>query len=328
MNRLSFLPSVNVGEVRAMGKREALIKDFAMQRSINVIWSPAGTGKTSLMFAISKALTELNQEVAFIDTDNGVDLLQDRGYDRHIETIGNKLRYINADMFDNPKDEIIQILKDIKEKANDSAYNNCVFIFDSLKFFLDGGIYDENKINSFIGFCKAIRRNGGIVFILNHATKKGDAMKGGSSIIDASDEVWEMQVLPSGDNEYRYILTPSKQRMNVKKVCFGVDRASLIIDMIDIEIAELAQNELEFIKKVQDELKDGELTQGELLAKLGKRKDDKTTKELLDKHNDRFWSFTKNGKKNIYTTITTVPLSQDMPENTQLDSCKIVVEGC
>lgn len=310
MSRLNFLPAVNLDEVRAIGKREALIKDFAMQRSINIIWSPAGTGKTSLMFAISKVLTSLNQEVAFIDTDNGIDLLQDREYDKHIEAIGSKLKYINADTFDNPKEEIMAILEQIKTNAKDNAYNGCVFIFDSLKFFLDGGIYDEHKINRFVGFCKAIRRNGGLVFVLNHATKKGDAMKGGSSLIDASDEVWEMQILPSNEKEYHYILTPSKKRMNVKEVGFSINKKTLQIDELDIEIASMNGSEKEFIENVTKLLDNKELKQGEILSVLGKEKADKTALDILKKHENRYWNIKKIGREKIYTTITTIQLSK------------------
>lgn len=307
-NRLSFLTAVNLVEVRAVGKRQALIEAFALERSINLLWAPAGTGKTTFIFALAKHLIGLGQEVAIVDTDNGLDLLQDRGYDNLIESLEGKLRYINADSFDDPKKSIMEILDSIRVNAKDNAYKNCVFIFDSLKFFLNGGIYDEEKINKFIAFCKAIRRAGGLVFVLNHATKKGDTMKGGQSLIDAFDECWQMTALPETDTHYNYILEPEKERMAVKKVGFSVDKKSYELTPLDVVVASLSTTEKEFIDSAMKLLKDQPLKQGDLLQGLGKDKADKTSLEMLKKHEGRFWSAQKVGKEKMFTTVTTIQL--------------------
>jgi len=308
-SRLGFLTPVNLDEVRANGKRQALIEYFALERSINLLWAPAGTGKTSFMFAFSKCLTSLGLEAAFIDTDNGVDILQDRGYDKLIEKLKGKLRYINADTFDDPKKSIMDTLNVIKENAKDNAYKNCAFIFDSLKFFLNGGIYDEDKIEKFITFCKAIRRAGGLVFVLNHATKKGDSMKGGQSLVDAVDECWQMTALPETDTHYNYMLDPEKVRMAVKKVGFSVDKKSYDFLPLDIEIASMGTVEREFCDSVIKLIKDKSYTQGELLHSLGKDKADRTALDYLKKHIGRFWNVEKVGKEKVYTTVTTIQLS-------------------
>lgn len=307
-SKLSFLTAVNLDEVRAIGKRQALIEYFALERSINLLWAPAGTGKTSFMFAFSKCLTSLGQEVAYIDTDNGVDILQDRGYDKLIEELGGKLRYINADTFDDPKKSVMDVLNSIKENAKDNAYKNCVFIFDSLKFFLNGGIYDEDKIEKFIGFCKAIRRAGGIVYVLNHATKKGDSMKGGQSLIDAVDECWQMSTLPESKTHYNYLLEPEKGRMNVKKVGFSVDKKSYELSPLDVDIASTSTAEREFCDGVMKLIKDKSCTQGEILNTLGKDKADRTALDYLKRHAGKFWNVKKVGKEKVFTTVTTVQL--------------------
>ncbi len=308
-SRLGFLTPVDIEEIRSNGKREALIDGFALERSINILWAPSGTGKTSFMFALANYLTSQGQEVAFIDTDNGVDILQDRGYDKLIESLEGKLRYINADTFDDPKKSIMEILSVIKGNAKDKAYKNCVFILDSLKFFLNGGIYDEDKIDKFVTFSKVIRRAGGLVFVLNHATKKGDTMKGGQSLIDASDECWQMTALPETDTHFNYILDPEKNRMRVVKTGFSVDKKTYELNWLDAEIASIVGNEKEFIDGVMKLLKGQSLKQGDLLHALGKDKADKTALDYLKKHIGRFWNVEKVGKEKMYTTVTTVQLS-------------------
>lgn len=307
-SKLSFLTAVNLEEVRAIGKRQALIKAFALERSINLLWAPAGTGKTTFIFALAKRFIGLGQEVAIVDTDNGLDLLQDRGYDNLIESLEGKLRYINADSYDDPKKSIMEILDSIRGNAKDNAYKNCVFFFDSLKFFLNGGIYDEEKINRFIAFCKAIRRAGGLVFVLNHATKKGDTMKGGQSLIDAFDECWEMKSLPETEKCYNYILSPEKERMDVKTVGFSIFKFTYALTPLDVHLASISTTEREFIDGAMKLLKDQPLKQGDLLLGLGKDKADKTSLEMLKKHVGRFWTVEKVGKEKMFTTVTTIQL--------------------
>jgi hypothetical protein len=307
--KLDFLKAVNIDEVCSTPKRTALIDGFALERSINLIWSPAGSGKTSLMFAVAKELSAKAQEVAFIDADNGIDLLQDRGYDKVIREMGKHLKYVNADMFDDPKRELMAMLEDIRKHATGGNYANCVFIFDSLKFFLNGGIYDEDKIERFIAFCKTIRRNGGIVWVLNHATKSGETMKGGQSLVDAVDECWEMRVLTQSVDAHNYVCIPQKERMKVTKVGFSVNKQTYNLLPLDVEIAEMSDNEKEFVEAAQAKLDKQHLKQGDLLKELGKEKADKTALEWLKKHEGRFWNSKKEGKEKVYTTVTTIQLN-------------------
>ena len=309
-NRLSFLTPINLEEVRAMGKREALIDYFVLTRSINILWAPSGAGKTSFIFALAKGLVKLGCEVVIIDTDNGIDLLQDRGYDKLIEELKGKLRYINSNILEDPKEETMQILQLIKTNAKKEAYKNCVFLLDSLKFFLNGGVYDEYKIDKFNSVLKAIRYAGGLAYVLHHATKKKDSMKGGQGIIDASDECWAMSTLPETDTHYNYILDPEKYRMAVKKVGFSVDKKSYELTPLDVVVASLSTHEKEFIDSAMKLLKDQPLKQGDLLHALGKDKADKTSLEILKRHEGRFWSVEKVGKEKMFTTVTTIQLCE------------------
>ncbi len=303
MSKLHFLKPINLDEVRSLGKREGIIKDFAMERSINLVWAPAGAGKTSFCFALANAFTKCKQEVGYIDTDNGVDLLQDRGYDRMIESIGKSFKYINADSLDNPRQEIIEILDTIKHHAKKGLYDNCVFFFDSLKFFLNGGIYDESKIDKFVEFAKSIRRCGGSVWILNHSLKNGSDMKGGQSLTDAVDEQWELSGLGINDTHAHYVLRPKKKRMKVKEVGFTVMLETLEMTELDPVIASMSDAEREFCDKAVAELAKEALPQGDLLARLGKEKADRTALDWLDKHTGRFWQHSKKGKTKIYEKI-------------------------
>jgi hypothetical protein len=277
------------------------------------LWAPAGTGKTEFAFGMAQLLLQRGQELCYIDVDNSVDLLRDRGYDKLLEANKDRFVYVNADQYDIPKQGIFEVMDGIRQKAVDNKYEDCVFILDSLKFFVDGELYDEGRIQKLMGFCKAIRRCGGSVWILNHATKRGDTMKGGQGLVDAADECWGMTTLPEDMGCWNYVLTPEKIRLGadkVYKVGFALNKSTYELSNIDAEIAELTQEERDSIDKIMKALKDKKLTQGELMTNiLNKTKDDKTTLKWLEKHTGRFWSVKKEGKEKLYTTVTTIQLS-------------------
>ncbi len=312
--KLSFLKTVDLDRIRAAPRRRILIEDFALERSINMLWGAAGSGKTSFMFAFAKHLCQRGYEVGYIDTDNGLDLLQDRGYDQHIESIGVRFSYVNVDSFDSPREDILRTMEEIRAKATDGFYANCVFIFDSLKFFLQGGIYDESKIDRFVAFSKSIRRNGGTVWILNHATKSGENMKGGQSLVDAVDEVWEMETLPEQESSLGYIFRPQKRRMPVKEASFAVDKKTLSLQALDPQISGMSSQERDFVESVQKTLKQEKIKQKELLARVGKNEADKTALGWLEKHAGRFWSIEREGRNKVYTSLTTLQDGHKTPK--------------
>ncbi|MDR1008035.1 MAG: hypothetical protein LBL65_05675 [Campylobacteraceae bacterium] len=312
MSKLDFIQGVNLNDVRLLGKKEAIIDKFAYTRSINIIWAPSGSGKTEFMFGISKLFLEKGQEIVYIDVDNGLDILIERGYDTFIENARGKMKYINADMFDSAKDGIMEVIEKIRLEAKNDIYKNCVFVLDSLKFFLDGEMYDERRIYRLISFCKAIRRNGGMVWVINHATKKGDAMKGGQGLIDAVDECWQMKVLPESAQLFNYVIEPEKYRLGIDKIAkigFAMNKTTYELTSLDVDIADMNESEKEFVEKVKNKLSDEKegLSQNKLLESLELDKGDKAKITLLEKHAGRFWevSVGKNRAK-IYSLTTPI----------------------
>ncbi|MDR0408689.1 MAG: AAA family ATPase [Campylobacteraceae bacterium] len=303
MPKLDFIKGVTQ-DMLNRPPRKNLIDGFVVTRSINILWAPAGTGKTEFMFAVAQLLLECGQEIAYIDVDNAVDLLEDRGYKTILDKYKGRFTYVNADQFDMPKQGILEEMDGIRKRAVDNFYEDCVFILDSLKFFVDGDLYDEGKIQRLMGFCKSIRRCGGCVWLLNHATKKGDTMKGAQGLVDAADECWGMTVLPEDLEHWNYILTPEKVRLGqdkVYKVGFALNKKTYKLKRLDVEIAQMTQDERETIDKVTAALRDKELTQGEIVVDLlGKTKGDRNTLAMLQKHEGRFWNIEKNGKEKKY----------------------------
>lgn len=303
MSRFSFLGVSGIDALDVYDKREVLIKDFLLERSINIIWGRAGLGKTWLCFGVGRYLVESGKYVVYIDSDNGADTIKDRNFDKHIKEMGERFVYVNGDMMDDSKKEMVELFDKIEANAV-NGYEGCIFILDSLTFFLSGGIYDEGKIDKIVTWCKKIRKAGGTVIIINHATKKGDGMRGGGTLINALDEVFEVEKISEVNNTICYKIKPEKKRMKVCECAYGVCTKTLALRELDSLIAGMSDEEREFCEAVKDKLKDGEMSQNELLSGLGYNTNSKLKIASLEKFVGKFWNV-KKGKRNskIYKII-------------------------
>ena len=115
MSRFDFLQIEQ--DIDVFGTRKAIIDGFLMERSINMIYARAGTGKTWLCFSISKLLTELGYDVCYLDPDNGIDVIKERGFDKHIKAMNGKMVYINGDLMDDAIKEMNEANEKIEQDA-------------------------------------------------------------------------------------------------------------------------------------------------------------------------------------------------------------------
>lgn len=306
MKRFSFLADKTVANIDYISQREAILDGFLIEKSINIVYGKAGLGKTWLLFSLSKLLASRGLEVVYLDSDNGINTVKDRGYDEVLMQYKGLLSYINGDMLDDVS-EFDEIFQSIEANAI-LGYEKAVFILDSLQFFLGNDMYNESKINAITRFCKVIRKAGGTVLIINHTTKDGKAMRGGGSLINALDEVWEVEKTHEEDNILQYLLTPTKYRMAVTQSAFVVDTTTLDLQAIDPVIATVHGANEEFVQSVQEVLKSGAMSQNKLLEALGYNKSDKSKIASLERYADVYWSISTGvNRAKIYTaTLTTL----------------------
>lgn len=297
MSRFDFLQIEQ--DMDIFGEREAIIEGFLLERSINMIYAKAGTGKTWLCFGISKLLIDLGYDVCYLDPDNGIDVIKERNFDKHIKAMNGKMVYLNGDLMDDMRKEMNEASDKIVENAK-VGYDKAVFIYDGLKFFLGGNIYDESKIDKLVMVFKRIRKAGGTVICINHTTKKGDVMKGGGGLIDALDEVWKTGKISDQNGHIDFSLVPEKYRMPVREVSYSIDTKTLELKELDTMIATLSESDKELTDKIKELLKEKELTQGEILAALGKSKADRTMLNFLEKFDGKLWNVTKKANRKIY----------------------------
>ncbi|WP_169976077.1 AAA family ATPase [Campylobacter sp. RM16191] len=298
MSRFEFLNAPSIEEISKLDERQILIDDFLLEKSINIIWGKSGLGKTWLCFSVAKYLSSLGFDSVYIDADNGIDLIKDRGYDKIIKELDNKITYINADFMDDAKSQMNEIFKNLEENAS-KGYEKALFILDSLSFFLGDDVYDEAKIHKLISFCKRIRRAGGTIIIIAHATKAGSNIRGSSSLINSVDEVWEASTEPSKSGELNFVLNPYKQRLNVKKTAFNIMCNGCILKKVEPSNIEVDEKEFVLIEKIKELLKDGELNQNKIYKALEISKGDRATQRVLERFDGIFWQRDSGGNKSI-----------------------------
>lgn len=304
MSRFDFLTRhvIDATAIEEVGEREFYLDRTIAQSTINILYAPAGTGKTWMSFALSGALMDRGLEVIYLDNDNGIHLIKDRGWDRFLNRYAGRMHYVNADMLDDPESDMKKIMHDLKENAEGNFYHNVAVVYDSLQFFLNGGMYDENKIRNFNAMCKRIRKSGGTVIVLNHATKNGLTMKGGGSLIDSADEVWQLRAVHSDANEKHFIMTPEKRRNGTEEAGYSVNVHTMMISKIDAELLNMTEIEKEFVYAVMSELSklDDAVSQSDLLKLIGRTPTDKFGNEILKKHDGKLWATHREGKKRMY----------------------------
>ncbi|MFW5613126.1 MAG: AAA family ATPase [Campylobacter hyointestinalis] len=288
MSRFGFIKSINISELNALDERKVLIDGFLLEKSINIIWGRSGLGKTWLCFAIAKYLANLGFESVYIDADNGVDLIKDRGYDAVIKELGGMITYINADFMDDARAEMADVFDKLEKNAT-NGYDGAIFILDSLSFFLGDGVYDEIKIHKFITFAKRLRRAGGTIIIIAHATKGGSNIRGSSSLINSVDEVWEAATHPAKTGEINFTLSPYKQRLNVRESAFNIKCDGCELTLAKSDDIKLDERENSIVQSVRELLKDGELSQNKIYAGLNKSKGDRAVQKLLERFCGVYW---------------------------------------
>lgn len=291
MSRFEFLNAPDMNEFDELSERESIIDGFLLEKSINIVWGRSGLGKTWLCFGLCKMLAN-DYDILYLDADNGVDLVKDRGYDKLLRTL--PITYINADLFDDSKEGMNKILSDLEANVS-KGYEKAVFIFDSLTFFLDGDLYDERKISHILRLFKRLRRAGGTIIVIAHSTKSGNLFRGGSNLQNAVDELWEIQKKPSLPKELNFVCEPFKRRLDVHKTGFNVKTTTCDICIKDIKDLEVKESEVEAIKAIKRELETKDYSQSQLLKALKKPRNDRVYTRVLKRFDGIYW-FSEDGK--------------------------------
>lgn len=293
---------------------EYLISNFLVVGSLNMFYAKAGMGKSFFTLSLALALIKNKsiKQCIYLDADNSLTALKSRGIDQLIEE-HPELIYIHSSKFDISPQEILNKLSE-DAKQNTNAFEDTLFIFDSIRDYIGGDMNSDRDIIKIMQQLKNLREAGATVVYLHHTTKDSDTdtplFKGSTSFIDSVDCAFSLSSKRT-ENKLNYQLMVSKDRLSVEDCAFELDTSTMTLESKNMQMAKLSEYETEFVNKVQDSLdfwgEDG-VKQTHLLKSINKSSDDKTARKYLKKFDGEFWKIEKRPTENNATYY--FPLSE------------------
>lgn len=294
---------------------EYIVPDFLIKNLINIVFAPPKQGKSMFMCGLSKWIYKnTKMRIEYYDNDNPAIALVDRGIDTLCEEQKDRFDYILGDELESlmrDEDTAISDMKDVLEllvKDVDSInknYQDILFIFDSATDFCNE--MDDNSVKGFMGKMKKLRRAGATIVILHHTNKRDPNFKGSGVFRSSSDVLYKLTLEYENSDGMVYKLEKEndKARFRIKNCAF-ILKDNFELEMLDYDEVCISQADQIDIRKIVVTLRQnkGSMQQGELLsAALDTTSANKTAISFLERYNNKYWTFTKEGRNNIYTLI-------------------------
>jgi RecA-family ATPase len=280
----------------SLSKSEFLVDDFLVKEAITMIYGAASQGKTWFMYALVKLLANDKRikKIYYIDMDNPKRQLIARGVDKNLLVL-EKVKYITKSSLNCSSDEL---LEELKRGSFGRAFEDVLFVFDSTRDFVE--VKNDRAAREFMEVMKSLREAGGTVILIHHATKSGRYIEGSAEFSRAADNVYELKQRLKRGKEIHYALKVENDRDPIKDKSFIVNTSSFSLIEGEDGFEKVSLEDERFIKKVIEAIDKGIRSQGEILAYMGKKRDDKSARRRLEKYIGSYWDVRIDGRKKIY----------------------------
>ncbi|MEE2025049.1 AAA family ATPase [Alkalimonas mucilaginosa] len=271
---------------------EFLIPGFLPKNMITLVYADGGMGKSWLAFAVAKACS--GQKVIYLDYDNPLNVLKDRGVQEKLISNRN-IYYVQRSKTTMQAPEMLDALD---AKASGSAYANTLILVDSLRNF--GDVMHDARAMAIMDKFMNLREAGATILILSHANKDGKNYQGSNNIRNSVDNMYRLAKVDAEEGEIAFVLTPTKERANIMECAFSVRVDDFGLQGIDVEAARMSADELDFVARAKAIIAEQPgINKKALLQQLGFEQDDKTARNKLDQGEGKHWQSSK--VKGVYT---------------------------
>lgn len=279
------------------GKAIALVEDFIYTNSVTLIYSPPKQGKSWLAYGLAQKISQSEEikEIYYLDMDNSFSTMKERGFDKTLFEIDGLMCLTKATIQLSPLDK----LKEIASYAKKEAFDNVLFVVDTIKDFIDFDNKTQAKL--FMNLIVEIRDAGATIIILHHSNKNEKGISGNQAFINSSDNIYSLKQTNKEDSKLFFSLSVTHARGIVSDKNFSVDTKTLELEEEEDLAIMLDEYTSTFVSKTKEILstnKEG-LNKSKLLEKLGYRRDDKRHGSMLEEYVDTFWKVSKD--RNIKT---------------------------
>lgn len=280
-------------------KTEFLIDGFLPKHLITMIYADGGMGKSWAAMCLAKFAERAGMVVLYLDYDNPMSVLKERGVEQKLIQACPNLRYVHRSKTPMLGLEMLSALED---QAVAGRFKNTLIVLDSLRDFSD--VNNDAKAMQLGEKLKNLREAGATIVVLHHSTKNGSNYQGSNNIRNSIDNMYLLTKIESQEGEIRWILTVKKERAAIVDTALSVKVDNLSIMPIDIDTARLSGDEKAFINQVKTILtQEPGINKTALLESLGFKKDDKTARDRLEQFEDIYWQSDKQGKTIHYRLL-------------------------
>ncbi|WP_102798746.1 AAA family ATPase [Bowmanella denitrificans] len=279
-----------------------ILPGFLAKRQITMLFADGGNGKTWVGFALANYCAAQRLTVVYMDFDNPLSVLAERGVERKLVR-----RYANLHYIQRSKSALGagELLEQLANAATASRYENMVFIFDSLRNF--GDVAHDSQIMRVMDRLMNIREAGATVVVLHHSNKDGRNYQGSNNIRNSVDNMYRLRKREQA-NGIGVLLEAVKERANIQNKAFDICPTSLALTEKDMTEALASEDDLEFIQDVKAALRQfPTLNKTDLLKAVGCEKDDKTARARLDRYEGKHWSCSRKGRSCHYSYLAEQP---------------------
>lgn len=274
-------------------KIEWLIPELIAKEAAILIYAKGGTGKSVIAMALANYAALNQMEVLYLDYDNSLITLIERGVQHKLIDRHANLKYIHRASSKLTSEEVLQQLE---MQAVGGKYKNSLIVVDSLKNFTD--INNDKRANDAMKRITNIRDAGATIIILSHTNKSESNYQGSNNIRDAVDSMYFVERAESPASQIRIILNSEKERLPVTDQAMDINPEDLSIQHIDLDVARQSEADKLFINEVKATIaKKPGINKTDLLQALGYEKTDKTARARLDQFEGTYWQ-TQRGAKN------------------------------
>lgn len=289
LNNLDFLTQSSLNTNDFNEKTVFLIDGFLAKKLITLIYADGGNGKSWCNFAIAKHCAQSGQRVVYLDFDNPLSVLIDRNIDNLLVSQHNNLSYIQRSKYPHTPQEL---LEQLNEQAVGQVFSNWVFLFDSLRNFVN--VKNDHQTMETMTKIMNLREAGATVVILHHSNKDGRNYEGSNNIRNSVDNIYHLEKLDSENGEINMHLRVQKERSSIFDCAYKVCTNTLSFTPLDIQTATMSSEQEEFVQLVCLELKTyGKTNKTALLQAADRKKDDKTARAWLDQFEGKYWNSSK-----------------------------------
>lgn len=271
-----------------------IIDNFLVEQAITIYFAPPKHGKSRFSLGLTKYLHDNTDKIVqYFDFDNPLSALKERGASDVIEQLIDRLDYVHPETAAMMSHEALKLLAD---GAVGNAYCDYVMIFDSITDFVRD-VQNEAMAKGFMNVMKRLRNAGATIILLHHTNKNEKNYQGSGVFKSAADNVYFMRSGNGTEQHDIFLLDVEAGRFHVDNTAFRLDKVSYDLQIVAYDQAVIRPEEQSFIDAIKEVLKknpDG-IGQSQLLAEIGKAKDDKLARNNLAKYTGRFWEI-KDGK--------------------------------